>query len=72
MPSCLKTIEIHPFIRRILIEAAAKVYGAVRLKNQALNPAEIPRRTADRNLTSIEEHLAGLRAERAALQGGAG
>jgi len=53
-PSRHKTIEIHPFIRRILMEAAAKVYDAVLFE---IRP-EIQHRTADRNLTSIDEPLA--------------
>jgi hypothetical protein len=53
-PSRRKMIEIHPFIRRILMKAAAKVYDAVLFEI----PPEIRHRTADRNLTSIEESLA--------------
>jgi len=59
-PPRLKTIQIHPFIGRILMEAAAKVYGAVL--------CEIWRRTADRNLTSMEELLAVFLAPAAACK----
>jgi hypothetical protein len=63
-PSRHKTIEIHPFIRRILMEAAAKVYDAVLFE---IRP-EIQHRTADRNLTSIDETLAVFRAQHDPLQ----
>ena len=63
-PSRHKTIEIHPFIRRILMEAAAKVYDAVLFE---IRP-EIQHRTADRNLTSIDETLAVFCAQYDPLQ----
>jgi hypothetical protein len=62
-PSRHKTIEIDPFIRRILMEAAAKVYDAVLF--------EIRPRTADRNLTSIDETLAVFCAQYDPLQAAA-
>jgi hypothetical protein len=63
-PSRHKTIEIDPFIRRILMEAAAKVYDAVLFE---IRP-EIQHRTADRNLTSIDETLAVFCAQHDPLQ----
>jgi len=66
-PSRHKMIEIHPFIRRILMEAAAKVYDAVLFE---IRP-EIQHRTADRNLTSIDETLAVFCAQYDPLQAAA-